>query len=191
MSHLTSEDLKWIQSCTANDTIIFTNSKSDLADTLIVESSSAENKKCQFNFSPFCWRNKYTAQGLVEINIIHKGLLYDGNDLFIEKLHDSIPCTVSWNIMRLIADEDYIYKNHIDDNYNNSNDNHVMTLSKVSINGIDFDDCIIGSLDNCHLHDAARRDSVFAYEIIWSKKYGLLQYKTDEDIYTRIDLDYL
>lgn len=91
--------------------------------------------------------------------------------------------------MRLIADEDYIYKNHIDDNYNNSNDNHVMTLSKVSINGIDFDDCIIGSLDNCHLHDAARRDSVFAYEIIWSKKYGLLQYKTDEDIYTRTDLD--
>ncbi len=184
ITHLSDEDLKWMSAYNVNDTIYFRNETVRDIDTLTVTEVYINNRKAVFNSYPFSFRSEYKAKAGYHFDINHKDSLYDRNYFSINKCYEDMRCFQRWLILGLSSDIDTIFD--VNENYVGFPDGIRTKMTTVNINGQVFNDCIIGNYDNSHESDV---HPTLIEEFIWSRRHGLLQYKSEGETYTRIDME--
>lgn len=184
-THLSDEDLRWMTAYNKNDTLFFISEINHEVDTLIIKDVYIKNDKKLFNSYPFSFRSDYQAFAYFSFILKHKGKTDDTNSFSIYKNYKSRPCFVGWNILGLINNNDSIFE--IDQNYVGFSSGIRSNMINIYIGGNLFYDCIIGNTENSHAYNL--NNPMLITEFIWNKEYGLLQYKSEEAVYTRIDIE--
>lgn len=160
MTHMSNDELRWLQSYEKGDTIYFHSNKGNV-DTLIITNVNENN-----SMSPFV-RNEasfqYVANGSYEYQLYHNGNIFEGILLLVEKRIEDKPVVVSFSLGGLYSDP------------------ITSITTNVLENGEYLDDCII--IDNTNSHKGKFQKNLDIIEIIWSKTKGILRYETNEERY--------
>lgn len=187
ISHLSEEDLMWMCAYRVGDQIYFENEGKSEIDTLWIDKVYINNEEKIFNDIPFSFRSQYQADAGYWFNISHKNKIDDTNYFSISKNYVDMPCFYDWSILDMNSYNDSLFY---------SNNDYVGLCSgiraemvKVNIKGKEFDDCIIGDCHNSCEYNANK--PMLIKKFIWSREFGLLQYETDDDVYTRTNINEL
>lgn len=192
VARLSDDDLIWMGAYELGDTIVFSEKRSNCNDTAIINSKGVEHSFLPFSPDPLNWRQEYHGMGRVTLVFRHNRKISKSNSFFIKKYDDSFPCVVRWHILGLESYDSLTNKKKI--LKNKDKDEVLVSLVDTTINGIFFEDCLVGNLNNSKCIDYNYYDSLaslHATEFIWSKRYGLLQYRMEGDTYTRTDIENL
>jgi len=173
-----------MSSYNVNDTVYFNNDVNSNIDTLIVNEVYIHNEKDIFNHYPFSFRSEYKVTAGYGFEIKHKGNLSDNNYFSISKNYEDMYCFKNWNILGMISDNDTIFDTNED--YVSLPTGIRAKMITINIKKISFNDCIVGNYDNSHEYNY--RNPMLIDEFVWSRQYGLLQYKKGGETYTRADI---
>lgn len=168
MVNFDEDDLLWLSSCVAGDSILFTCNTAAMHDTLMVVGHNISNAKipihCQLDIDDL--EHFYAHGGLV---------LRSCNPHSRYKINGNLICT-KWSKDSLNV---YISLNNF-----TCNREFLDTLETCTIDGIEYSDCLVLNLDDkdCYQLGYNRRDSTKNFSVtglVWSRSKGLLQYTVD------------
>lgn len=165
VTHLSDEDLEWIDTYDVGDTILFVSNHGN-TDIMIIAEKFLYNEKCPFYISEGSGPN-YEANMGYDYIIRHGGINIDGGILFRKNIADSLELIFDFGKRFL--------------RFDNNNICGPLQISQYQHNNKLYYYCIVADTVNSGYSDYwVNKIKNKVVKFVWSKEHGLIYYKFED-----------